>query len=719
MMTWINQLSVFAADMAPFAVSFLWQSTLFILFGGIISIMLRKRGPVIRLSLWIAVMVIIPLIPFTMQIAQYGNVPTAPLTVLPSALYELNVSSSSPETGSPLDTLPAATASKSQSKSANPYLFGLLIYALGAGIFLTGIVFATIRIRLWERTGKQLAGGRIVDIVNEYCGLFGIKRDVRIIEHSKVTVPCTAGILRPVIFVPESYESMLSEEQITSVLCHECAHIKRHDVSILAATSIIRALIWIQPFVWIIQKHIAILAEQSADELVLGTGTNPSSYASTLTNIVQNHALQHSRVLSPVGFIDFRHTFLYRVRAILKYTKVDTMTWRGYALLAVSLFIMVSAVTAVPLTERDVAADNKTDEKETLNLVLKDAESKEPISGVEMSVWYFNLDKMNEETNNYSYLVVESVSDQNGRISFEGLENLDPSITQIIISRDNDSEYPRCAIVPNILLFKKILSFGRQYDRSLNLDRTKVKSDNTYTVYMEPPAVIRGTVVDPYGNPVAGATVDVIPANPKGSGGNSLTGDCRYRVMTDNLGRYSIGLPNEDRDVRLIAHDGDLNEWRTWANGQTGSISLKRHKSAENVTIRLARPSTISGVVRDPDGNPVADAGVIVKYPYGRYNRYYRSETKTDENGRFTLSHVRAGDLLVLCDRDYVNTYHPEKCEWPEGYLVPVNLSEGQNISNVDVLGLTFDEVSKIERNNYEKSRKGLWFAGIGFKKLW
>ena len=45
--------------------------------------------------------------------------------------------------------------------------------------------------------------------------------------------------------------------------------------------------------------------------------------------------------------------------------------------------------------------------------------------------------------------------------------------------------------------------------------------------------------------------------------------------------------------------------------------------------------------------------------------------------------------------------------------------SEGENADNVELLGLTFDEVSAVERNNFDKMRKGLWFSGIGFKELW
>ncbi|MFC1490507.1 M56 family metallopeptidase [Candidatus Latescibacterota bacterium] len=710
MMTWLDQLSVFAADMTPLAVSFLWQSTLLIVFAGVISLLLRKRGPVIRLSLWIAILAVIPLIPFIMQIAQHENIPRAELSVLPSAFYEAGTPSAT-DNDTSSESLSPAAAQESPVNSLNPYLFGFILYALGVVILFIGIVFAAIRIRLWERSGNRLYDGHIVDIVEEYRRLFAIKRNVRVIEHPQVTVPCTAGIWRPVIFVPESYETMLSEEQIASVLCHECAHIKRHDVSILAVSSVIRALIWIQPLVWVIQKHIAILAEQSADELVLGTGTNPASYASTLTNIVQNHAIQHSKVLSPVGFIDFKHTFLYRVRAILTYTKGDNMSLRKYMILAVSLVIMVGAVIIVPLTERVVAAENGSDESTTLNLVLIDADTEEPIRGLEMSIYY---DTFNEAP----ILMDESVTDQNGRISFEGIEELDPKVYRITISRDNYSEYPRSAIEPNKGLFKNLFTSEHSYSEHLSLYRNKIKLDKTYTVYLEPALVISGRVVDPDGNPVAGATVDAIPVKgrgQKGQGGNSLNGR-RYMVTTDNLGQYSINLPNENIDVRLIAHDGKINEWRTWANGYSDDISLKRHKSTENVTVRLTRPCTISGIVKDPNGKPVPDFPVKLKYPDGKYNTYYTPKTKSDENGRFTLQHVRAGEMLVMGDYNTLTIYHPTKCEWPEGYLVPSTLAAGETLTDIEVLGLTLDEVMAIQSKNGDKKRS---FWARGFIALW
>ncbi|MFC1651102.1 M56 family metallopeptidase [Candidatus Latescibacterota bacterium] len=718
MMSLIGQLSVIAAELAPLAVSFLWQSTLFILFAGAISILLRKRGPVIRLSLWVAVLLVIPLIPFTMQIANYVDAPTAELSVLPSAFYELSGSASVQEAEISQDIQPAASAGKTPFSSTNPYFFVLLIYAVGVGALFMGIVFATIRIWLWEITGKQLSHGRIVDIVNEYCRMFAIKNTVQVIEHSKVAVPCTTGIWRPVIFVPESYGEKLSEEQISSVICHECAHIKRHDVSILAVSTIIRGLIWIQPFVWMIQRQIAILAEQSADELVLATGTNPASYATTLTNIAQEHVLQHSKILSPIGFIDFRHTFLYRVRAILKYTKVDSMSWRGYALLAMSLLIMVSAVTVVPLTEQNVSAAVNADGMKTLNFVLKDLVTEKPIGDIELTATSRDTRDPMDRNDDVYELIGTVTADANGKATFKL-----PEIDMIIIKIGKNTNYFWAMTEPRI-------SVGWYHgDQTLTVLTGRIKSDETVTLYLGQPNIVSGTVINPDGNPVAGATVDAFPADHKFQGGNSLTGDTRYSVKTDAAGKYSIGLPgDQEYGIMLIAHDGAYEEWRGLANGLSKPFDSKYIGNEEDVTIRLTRPCTINGIVKDINGKPVPYIAVVVKYPDGRYNRYYRPTANTDKNGHFSLRNVRAGELFIMCPRRHGIMYHPNKLKWPEGYIVPLTLSEGETVSNVEVLGLTVEEIKAIEMKSNKKSRPGKLSRLIlknrprlkkGYKSLW
>ncbi len=70
-----------------------------------------------------------------------------------------------------------------------------------------------------------------------------------------------------------------------------------------------------------------------------------------------------------------------------------------------------------------------------------------------------------------------------------------------------------------------------------------------------------GHVYDPAGKPRGGATV----APAKTGSGNSLTGDTRYSVKTEDDGSYKVVMPaGNDFEYNLMAFDGEYSQWRRW-----------------------------------------------------------------------------------------------------------------------------------------------------------
>ena len=64
------------------------------------------------------------------------------------------------------------------------------------------------------------------------CGFaINCERRVRrsILESALVKVPMVVGWLRPVILLPASALTGLSQQQLEAIIAHELAHIRRHD----------------------------------------------------------------------------------------------------------------------------------------------------------------------------------------------------------------------------------------------------------------------------------------------------------------------------------------------------------------------------------------------------------------------------------------------------------------------------------------------------------
>ena len=119
------------------------------------------------------------------------------------------------------------------------------------------------------------------------------------------------------------------------------------------------------------------------------------------------------------------------------------------------------------------------------------------------------------------------------------------------------------------------------------------------TIVVEKDVVITGRVLSPDGQPVAGATA----ARALTGTANSLTGDTRFSVPTKEDGTFEMHLPASHKtQYNLVAHDGEYNQWRNWANGVLPPIQTVPGQKIENVEIRLTRGGSVKGRVLDSAG---------------------------------------------------------------------------------------------------------------------
>jgi protocatechuate 3,4-dioxygenase beta subunit len=185
------------------------------------------------------------------------------------------------------------------------------------------------------------------------------------------------------------------------------------------------------------------------------------------------------------------------------------------------------------------------------------------------------------------------------------------------------------------------LNWQRNFDYldfDLRPDMAKVK------IVLERGVHIKGRVVDPDGKPVAGATV----APALTGTGNSLTGDSRFSVATRKDGGFEVLLPaSNEAQYNLVAHDGEIFNWRRWANGVLSPIRTKPGQEIKDVTLTLTRPATVRGKVVDEKGRPVANREVRASAADKLENRYYDPTTTTKEDGTFELRFIRPGEHFI------------------------------------------------------------------------
>jgi hypothetical protein len=187
---------------------------------------------------------------------------------------------------------------------------------------------------------------------------------------------------------------------------------------------------------------------------------------------------------------------------------------------------------------------------------------------------------------------------------------------------------------------------------------------------------VTGKVLDPDGKPVAGATV----APALTGTGNSLTGDTRFSVKTDKDGGFRVVLPaSGDREYNLIAHDGEYQQWRTWANGVRPPFRTRPGEAIDGVELRLDRPAVVRGRVTDAKGQPIAGREVRASAADRLENRYYDPTATTAADGTYELKFVRPGEQFIQ-----VAPFWLDARQAPEGTSRTETLAAGEAKAGVD-----------------------------------
>ncbi|MBV8729339.1 MAG: M56 family metallopeptidase, partial [Acidobacteriia bacterium] len=107
------------------------------------------------------------------------------------------------------------------------------------------------------------------------CGRDGVN------ESNRIAVPVTAGFVHPKIFLPANWREW-DASKLDLVLTHEAAHIRRRDGLIAALAGLNRCIYWFHPLAWILQRRLALLAEQACDEYCVAERGGREQYARLL-----------------------------------------------------------------------------------------------------------------------------------------------------------------------------------------------------------------------------------------------------------------------------------------------------------------------------------------------------------------------------------------------------------------------------------------------------
>lgn len=292
---------------------------------------------------------------FVLASAIAGAFAIVPLSlVLPAwelTLPAPQVSAALPST--PRSLPPATRALNDSSRSAAASAEAVRQAPIAALTWFAGFVFAAAalmagvyRLTRTARAGRPSADARWNHMAREIALSYGIKRDVRLIQTDARDLLATWGVRRPSVLLP-SHARGWSDERMHVVLCHELAHIRRHDWPVQIAAEVLRTVLWFNPLIWITCTRLRRAGEQACDDAVLGRGVAARDYAAHLLALARQCRRPSARWASAVPMAH-PSTLERRIVAMLDpRLNRQALSRRAIAAVAAALVVFLLPVAAV------------------------------------------------------------------------------------------------------------------------------------------------------------------------------------------------------------------------------------------------------------------------------------------------------------------------------------------------------------------------------------
>jgi D-alanyl-D-alanine endopeptidase (penicillin-binding protein 7) len=220
-----------------------------------------------------------------------------------------------------------------------------------AMLWTAGFIVCLIRIGIEWRRARTLrqrdlddAGEDVRAHVAELCVRLSVPRAVRVFRSSLASVPMVLGWQRPTILLPSLSMTGMGANQVSAVLAHELAHVKRRDYEANLFQIAADALLFFHPGARWVSRRIRIEREywrRRAQEIA----SDAAGYARALA------ALEDGRSDCSLAVAAASGTLLDRIQRIVGQTRPQLTPAKGaVALVTASLLaaIVLGLVTIVP-----------------------------------------------------------------------------------------------------------------------------------------------------------------------------------------------------------------------------------------------------------------------------------------------------------------------------------------------------------------------------------
>lgn len=344
-------LSAIWAAIAPALADHLWQSTLFAVTVGVLTLALRRNHARARYGLWMAASVKF-LIPFSLLVNIGSRLAwSRGSTGTNAGFYVVMEEVSQPFTQPMISMI---SRSPSPSSLASPALTHLLPALLSAA-WICGFAAVILawyarwrRISVAMRAAAPLREGRELDALRRLERSANMRQGIRMLISRASLEPGIFGILRPVLVWPEGISEHLEDAHLEAILAHEVWHLRRRDNLAAAVHMVVEAVFWFHPLVWWLGARLLEERERACDERVLELGSERQIYAESILKVCEFCLGSPLACVSGVTGADLQKRMVYIMseRSVRKLNFGKKLLLSAAALVAVGVPIILGLMTA-------------------------------------------------------------------------------------------------------------------------------------------------------------------------------------------------------------------------------------------------------------------------------------------------------------------------------------------------------------------------------------
>ncbi len=147
----------------------------------------------------------------------------------------------------------------------------------------------------------------LVRLARSYAGIRRILRDATpapelgpdVVISEEIGIPIAAGVRRPAIVLPANLAATLDAGDLDRIIQHERAHIRRGDVLGNIVQRAIEAVLFFNPWVYLIGRQLVKEREAACDDWAVHSTGEPDLYASCLARLAHGERLRRTPLLTP------------------------------------------------------------------------------------------------------------------------------------------------------------------------------------------------------------------------------------------------------------------------------------------------------------------------------------------------------------------------------------------------------------------------------------